>query len=318
MTDTRSKKDIEDKQVSDIIAKINESLEKSLESSELENKQLSEKQSSLSKELKEIKQEKALKEDIHRYEKKSFIKNKKFTKISLAIVCTILLIVVLIPFENENIHLKSTYLISNLRGDTIDTWLTWRLTSGEPLHVSIVNADQYPSQKIQLIKDVLLSMDVKIIDNSLLGKGEGTSKLYVGWSGALTAASIEQTKFFIPNEINIIESDLGEGDITIKLVNLKNADGFSGFTKSIADETQNQILKSEIIIYEAGKISDDDLTKLVRHEFGHALGLGHSTAKEDLMYEIINMDHPLISECDVQVLKALYDGSQSSRVFCET
>ncbi len=169
-----------------------------------------------------------------------------------------------------------------------------------------------------MIKDALLSDKIDKIDSSLLGKGDGDSTLYYGWQSALSDASETKTKFFIPNKIRINESELGEGEIIIRLTNLKNSDGFSGWTKSIADDTQNQILKSEIIIYEADKISDEDLVKLVRHEFGHALGLGHSTAKEDLMYETIDMKYPMISECDIQVLTALYDGSQSSRVFCET
>ncbi|MEO2221047.1 MAG: matrixin family metalloprotease, partial [Nitrosopumilus sp.] len=83
---------------------------------------------------------------------------------------------------------------------------------------------------------------------------------------------------------------------TILLTDEVNGDGYSGFTKSIADETQNQILKSEITIFDASSITNADLEKLLRHEFGHAIGLAHSSAIEDLMYPTIEMEYPYISQ----------------------
>ncbi len=68
----------------------------------------------------------------------------------------------------------------------------------------------------------------------------------MGWVGALESISELDTKYYIPSEIQVIKSTEGEGNITILLTDEVNGDGYSGFTKSIADETQNQILKSEI------------------------------------------------------------------------
>ncbi|HEX9845764.1 MAG TPA: histidine kinase dimerization/phospho-acceptor domain-containing protein [Candidatus Nitrosotenuis sp.] len=210
------------------------------------------------------------------------------------------------------------YLIQNLRGDTIDTWLSWRPVSDSTLHVGIMNGAAYP-EKIQLIKEVVMSEESIDIDDSLLHKGpEGiTSTYYLGWLGALKQASAKPTEFNIPVNLEVIESSRGEGEITIVLTNDRNADGYSGFTKSIADESQNQILKSTITIYEVDKLNDEQFKTILRHEFGHALGLAHSTAPEELMAPVIQTEYPYISECVIDSIVKLYDNGKNSQVVCE-
>lgn len=213
---------------------------------------------------------------------------------------------------------KSQYVIQNLKGDTIDTFLSWRLVSGTVLHVGITNAQQYP-EKVPLIKDVVLSEEDVKIDDSLLHKGPKgqVSTYYAGWAGALKHASKEKTQLYIPSNFEIIESIRGEGDITIILTDLKSGDGYTGYTKSIADESQNQILKSTITIYDVENLSDDQFETILRHEFGHALGLAHSTAPEDLMAPVITTFYPYISDCDIDTIVSLYDGKNNGQVVCE-
>jgi len=212
----------------------------------------------------------------------------------------------------------SNYIIQNLQGDTIDTWLAWRITDGETLHVNIVNGQKYP-EKVEIIKDVILSTEFYEIDDSLTHKGPAgsTSLYYVGWAGALEKSSQTPTTFYIPEKFEIIESSTGSGDITIRLDEHRSGDGYSGWTKSIADGSQNQILKSDITIYDVNNLSNDQLATIIRHEFGHALGLAHSTALEDLMAPRIKTEFPYISECDVDALISLYDGGKNSNVVCE-
>jgi len=139
-----------------------------------------------------------------------------------------------------------------------------------------------------------------------------TSTYYLGWKGALEAASAEkETELYIPKNFEIIESGKGEGEITIEFTNMRNGDGYSGYTISIADDSQNQILKSRITIYEIDSLTDNQLAMIIRHELGHAIGLAHSTAPEDLMAPTIT------SECDIDAIIQLYDGSQNSQVVCE-
>jgi len=217
-------------------------------------------------------------------------------------------------------EMKSGYLIQNLRGDSIDTYLSWRIVEGDTLHVNILNQNQLDPEIVDIVKNVILSSEMIEIDDSLLHKGPkgNVSPMYVGWAGALSEAANEPTALNIPINFEIVESDSGEGDITIELTNKQNADGFSGWTNSIADESQNQILKSKITIFNIDSISKSQLETIVRHEMGHALGLAHSTAPEDLMHPNIETNFPYISECDIDALQLLYDGGKTSQVVCET
>jgi hypothetical protein len=209
------------------------------------------------------------------------------------------------------------YVIQNLKGDTINTWLSWRLVDGTVLHVNVIGAGKYPG-KLDLIKDVLLSQKSIAIDDSLLHKGpQGTtSTYYVGWSGALDEVAKDPTQYYIPSKVDVIESSTGAGDVTIMLTNEQSGDGYSGYTKSIADESQHQILKSAITIYEVDKLGNEQFKTILRHEFGHALGLAHSTAPEDLMHATIQTEYPYISQCDINTMKSLYNGNENSVVTC--
>ncbi len=215
-------------------------------------------------------------------------------------------------------ELKSNYIIQNLKGDTIDTFLSWRLVENDVLYVNIVNAHKYP-EKVETVKDVILSTEVIEIDNSLTHKGlKGTtSTYYLGWIGALEKSSQTPTSFYIPKKLEVIDSATGAGDITIKLVNHRSGDGFSGWTKSIADESQNQILKSEITIFDVDNLTDNQLSAITRHELGHAFGLAHSTAPEDLMAPTMTTEFPYISPCDIDAIISLYDGEKLSQVECK-
>lgn len=157
------------------------------------------------------------------------------------------------------------------------------------------------------------------IDDSLLQKGPkgSTSIYYVGWEGALKQAAKTTTQLSIPQNFQVMETTRGEGEITIMLTGEKSGDGYSGYTKSIADSTQNQILKSTITIYEVDKLTDDQFVIILRHELGHALGLAHSTAPEDLMAPTIKTQYPYISDCDIDSIVKLYDGGKKSQVICE-
>lgn len=313
-----------------LLEKINKDLENKSKITQYEKNQLKKELDTFRHDTKELEMAKKFLEKIIIDEKE---KSKKLTKKNILIIAGAIIAIGIISmmyslmivdivgreYRVQDLgEIKSNYVIQNLRGDTIDTWLSWRLVDGTILVVNIIDGEKYPD-KVDLANQIILSEKSIEIDNSLLHKGlKGTSSLYyVGWSGALTKASENPSELYIPNKFEVIESSRGEGDITIHLTNTRNGDGNSGFTNSIADDSQNQILKSSITIYEVDKLSNAQFETILRHEFGHALGLAHSTAPEDLMYPIMETEYPYISDCDIDAIVLLYDNGKSSQVVCE-
>jgi len=220
-------------------------------------------------------------------------------------------------YQTTAINQPNGYVIQNLRGDVIDTWIAWRIPEGEALRITL-SGNALNDERIELVKDVFLDTEPMEIDNSLLHKGlKGTTSIhYTGWAGAMLAAAETPTQFSIPVEFEVTDKG-GIGDINIKLETAINPDGFSGWTSSIVDEINNQILKSDITIYQTNDYSDNQLSAVVRHEVGHALGLAHSTAPEDLMAPTMTTEFPYISPCDIAAVTSLYDNGGHSTVTCE-
>ncbi len=212
---------------------------------------------------------------------------------------------------------ESKYLVQNLRGDTLKTWFPWMIAGNQALHVNILDNNLATQEKIDVIKKTILSEETIDIDNSLTHKGpKGTTATYYkGWAGALKIAAQQDTELHIPINFEFSNSKRPVGDITIELSSLSDPEGYSGYTKSIVD--QGEILKSHIIIYDVNAISNEQLSSMMKHEFGHALGLAHSSAPEDLMYPIIKTEFPYISECMVDAIAGLYDGKKTSEVECQ-
>lgn len=140
--------------------------------------------------------------------------------------------------SNIDTSLKTKYLIENLQGDTVSTWLSWRIVEGRELTINIVNSDLVSQDKIDAIKSTILDTQTTDIDDSLLGKGPvgTTSTYYLGWNGALEKVANYPTKYEIPSKLRIIDSSKGTADITITLTTLQDSDGYSGYTKSITDD----------------------------------------------------------------------------------
>jgi hypothetical protein len=209
--------------------------------------------------------------------------------------------------------LSSKFVIQNVRGDTIDTWMRWELPMGEKIHIAYANPDLLSDERLKVVEGAIFSENKFEIEDSLLNKGlKGASTYYEGWVGAVKEVSKKRTKYYLPTEYDISTSKVG--DIIIEFTKNKNADGYAAYTKNIVDE--HQILKSTITVYDIDSLSDKQLSDVIRHEFGHSLGLAHSTAPEDLMAPIIP-DIAYISDCDMDAVQYLYDGNQMSSVTCE-
>lgn len=301
---------------------VSERLEEKTKQISVENEHLKNQVSKDQFTIKELSQENVMSNEYD-----AVLKSNSLSKEKKIIIFGVLLILVMAisfiaipsivePSGTEN-PLKSKFVIENLRGDKVSTFMRWKLLPQDTLVVNIINSELASSEQIQIIKNTITSTELLNIDDSLQHKGpQGVSSTYYdGWQGALDYISLKNTKYNIPKKIDVIESKNGEGQVIITLSDAMDADGYSGYTKSVVD--QNQILKSTITIYNMDELSSSQIETITRHEFGHALGLAHSTAPEDLMYPTIQSNYPYISQCDVDAIIALYDGKESSDVICQ-
>ena len=290
---------------------------------DMKQKYESEKQTALEKEQEKMFLEKEV--EIEQKEKQVAVKKYYKTAIVAAIAIAVIAGVYSVMFaelagqqyQTQPVNAPSGYVIQNLRGDVIDTWIAWRIPDGEVIRIT-VSGSALTEERLKLVKDVFLNEESLEIDNSLLHKGpKGTTSIYyVGWTGALLTATETPTVFTIPTEFEVTDKG-GIGDINIKLENHVNPDGFAGWTSSIVDEVNNQILKSDITIYQTSDYTDNQFAAVLRHEIGHALGLAHSTAPEDLMAPTMTTEFPYISPCDIDAIVSLYDNGGQSKVICE-
>lgn len=115
------------------------------------------------------------------------------------------------------------YVVENLKGDVIDTWTAWRLPEGETLHVIIVNSEIVSDDKINSIKNAILSQETVTLENSLVGKSpQGVSSVYYkGWKSALEKAGENDVAFYIPTNIDVTKGEKAIGEITIILSELQ-------------------------------------------------------------------------------------------------
>jgi len=241
-------------------------------------------------------------------------KNWKLNKKHVILITTacIFLIGISIVYLNqqpEHVKLTSEYLIENLKGEKIDTWTAWNLVEGDTFHIHVLASPEVTPDRLKVIEDDVLSNETVTV---------GDLKYYKGWAGALSATSLLPHTLPIPAHFDVSETDTGSGNIVINLSSLENADGYTGYTKAIADASQHQILKSEITIFNANKINNDELAIILRHELGHGFGLGHADDQNDLMFPNVQAFPPYgyISECDIEAMAGLYDGNQKSQVTC--
>jgi len=234
-------------------------------------------------------------------------------------VITIMAIILLIITNNIPTHvnnitesefqatLSSGYVIENLKGEKINTFVSWKIEPEDSFHIHVIYSPEVTDKHLEMINDVIYSTEEINLD------GE---KYYKGWFGALQEVSYK-TKFPIPIHYHSIITDIGTGHITIRLTAQNNGDGYSGYAKSQVDEVNHQILKSQITIFSVDKLSSEEFKSILRHELGHGFGLAHSQNPDDLMYPEIKTNYPYISPCNVQGIIGLYDGEQKSEIICQ-
>jgi len=200
---------------------------------------------------------------------------------------------------------NSELITQDLKGNSIFLNKYWKISKGDTLSINIINSASISDQSIDTIKNTIMSTKTLEIDDSFLNnKNEKTkSTYYVGWKGALQKTG--DSKIPIPKNFKITNSPNVYGDIIVILSNIKDRSGNSGYTKTVLEG--DEIVKAFITIYEVNSLSKNELGTIMRHEFGHALGLGHATDSQDLMAPTIDMTYPFISQCNISAMTDLYN-----------
>jgi len=208
--------------------------------------------------------------------------------------------------ESNPVGLFNSELITqDLNGNSIYLNKYWKIQKGDALNINIINSASISEQSIKTIKNTIMSTDTLEIDDSFLNNNQknSVSTYYVGWKGALQNTG--ESKIPIPKNFKITNSPNVYGDIIVILSNIKDRSGNSGYTKTVLEE--DEIVKAFITIYEVNSLSKNELGTIMRHEFGHALGLGHATDSQDLMAPTIDMTYPFISQCNISAMTDLYN-----------
>ncbi len=203
----------------------------------------------------------------------------------------------------------------SLEKNGIITSAFWNVLPHEELDVVFLGSHLLTDEQLDAVVYALTSHDTIELDNpSNDNLVNSKSTYYLGWEGALTAAKNIDTKNNIPAKFNIVSTLSNENNIVIQFSNYKESDGYSGYARIMTHD--REILQSHIVIYDVEKLSADDLTTIIRHEFGHALGLGHSIDSDDLMSSMILTEIPYISECHIDAIQHLYDDNDDNFTVC--
>ena len=241
---------------------------------------------------------------------KNIKKNLAIIGIALIILTiTLVVFVFFIPFFSytTGYALRSNYEMENMNGNKITTWVSWHVGKDDQLHIHVQDSPEVTKERMHVIADVILS-------NKTISVGNKT--YYAGWLGAIQDTHHQNVVNAIPFHFHVMNTSSASSNVVIKLANLENHDGYTGYTKIIASNTHHQILQSIITIYRIDELTDSELALVMRHELGHAFGLTHSDNPDDLMYSIISRSLPYVSKCDAQAIVNLYNGTGTNTVTC--
>lgn len=178
---------------------------------------------------------------------------------------------------------------------TINTFLPWKDQADKTLQISIIKETALSPDQIKSVKKAITGYGTIKFDDTIA---------YVSWQEALETADYK-TRLSMP-AIEMVDDNNIEADITITITDERNVQGYSGHTSHVIEN--NEIVKSNITIYDINNIPLKQISSITRHEFGHALGLAHSDSPNNLMYDIVYLSS-YVTDCDVTTLLTLYDGS---------
>lgn len=175
----------------------------------------------------------------------------------------------------------------------LDEITAWKEIKNNEIQVLIIRDANVSQKHVDFVEDAINSKDI-------INSGK---KLFQGWNEGIRQIS-ESHGVTIPTLH--VQSKLESQDaIIIYLMDKIDIDGYDGYTNLYYDKNGN-IEKAFVKIFNVDELNENQLKTIVRHELGHALGLGHTNEKNDLMQSIIDMRHTGISLLNLQTLARIY------------
>jgi len=194
-----------------------------------------------------------------------------------------------------------------LRNDSIETIGSW---DKETINVILETGPYTSKHRIEDITKAVTSQEFFMIEDNLMHKDRVGifSPYYLGWQGALdnSNATLKNLNFDVSKGTN--------AHILISLTPMPHPDGYAGVSNPLF--VDGKFSKVYITIFEVNKMSRAQLYSVAIHEMGHAIGIGHTTATEDVMNaKRVNVPYPYISPCIMQALQVVDQGKTELR--CE-
>lgn len=191
-------------------------------------------------------------------------------------------IVIIVPME---VWAEDGYKWDELRA--------WKEVKDNKIPVLILRDAKVSEKQVDIVEDAINSKDVT----------DSGKMLFQGWNEGIKEIS-KSFGVIVPTLQVQYRLDSPEA-ITIYLMEKTSSEGYDGYTNLFYDKN-GKIQKAFVKIYNVDELNEIQLESIIRHELGHALGLGHTDAKNDLMQSIIDMNHNAISLLDLQALARIY------------
>lgn len=176
----------------------------------------------------------------------------------------------------------------------IRTFLPWKTLDDKTLQVSIIKQTPLSPDQEESIKKAIVGYGTVKSDDTTT---------YVSWKEALQNKSEYESGILMPTDIVLVSDNDEEANVTIWATDEKNPI-FSGYAANVIED--NTIVKSNIIIYDINNLTGPEISSIVRHEFGHALGLRHSDFAGDLMFGMVPVPS-YVTEHHIATLLFLYE-----------
>jgi len=222
------------------------------------------------------------------------------------------------PTKEETLSLtqmQGQFTLQDSSGKILKTISREKISSES--RIFIKNELKYPEEKINAIKEAILSFERVQVPNEYLEiePRNGTTPYFKGWLGAVSYVFEEYDLLDEPIDVKFLDSE-ENAEIIFILTDKRSGDDNYAFTNTIVDEQTHQTVQATIVIYNFDDLESDEIETITRHELGHALGMGHSTDPKDLMYPLLETEYPYISPCNVIGLLQVFQEILDTTVVC--